>query len=203
MNLKQRVIGVIGTVALCLSLGSGLVSAQSTDEADTNLNVTCPLAASVDVNVTGSFSVDSTHGTGTSADLPGGFNINLDLTCNWSNHFQVAASIGTFAYVGTVPNSNLASSFSGSLFSLTGGTSTYSGVTSLFPLAGAPDVQTNVFQGLPTSDPNVIQQGYLFIFPAAAPGVTSATWDGHLSFLPLNLAQGTYTAPLTVTLTVN
>ena len=199
MNLKHKVLGTVGVVALGLSLTSGIAYAD--DAADTIVDVNCPYTSTVDVNVNGNFAVDSEAGD-TSASLPDGFEIVLDLTCNWSNDFTVGATIGTFEFDGVAPVGS-AQSFSGSHLLLSGGSGVYDGVT--VPLiAGAPNVEANVFELLQTSDPDVIENDTFFgLWGLASPGVTTATWDGSLSLLPLNLAGGQYIAPLTVTLTVN
>jgi hypothetical protein len=206
MNLKQRIVSTIAAGTLLFGATSGLaLAADSTSTADTVVNVTCPVTSTVEVNVNGSFDVDTGAGE-TSATLPGGFEVVLDLTCNWNPLFLVSAGIGTFNYDGTAP-AGMASSFPGGRLTLTNGTGSYAGITNgnlaNGPLAGPPNVIGTVFPGnSSTSGPVIIPSTVFIIFPYAAPGVTTATWDGSLTNLPVNLAGGTYTAPLTVTLSV-
>lgn len=187
-------------------MGGGIVAAQTTDSDDAVVNVTCPQTASIDVNVLGEFSVDATVGSAYyDAHLPGGFQMVMDLSCNWSNDFTVSADISTFNYQGTAP-ANTAASFGGSHLLLDNGSGVYTG-PDIYLLAGPPNVEGSVFEFLQTNDPDVIENGHdtllWFQIPVASPGITTATWDGHLLFLPYNLADGQYVAPLTVNLTVN
>ncbi|MGN6032486.1 MAG: hypothetical protein ACTHQE_12575 [Thermomicrobiales bacterium] len=201
MNLKQRIVSTIAAGALLFGATSGmaLATSTSTDTASTTLNVTCPVTSTVDVNVLGSFSVDPR--VSNSASLTGGFQVIMNLTCNWSNDFEVDATIGAFVYAGTAPSGS-AASFPGSHLTLTNGSGNYSGITSVLPPAGAPNVRSTVFPGPVTSDDMIVNGVFIFI-PYASPGVTTATWDGNLSLLPANLAGGQYVAPLTVTLSVS
>lgn len=223
MNLKKSLVNSLAAASMLFTMAGSIALAADTDSdaADTNLNVTCPHTASVDVNVYGAFSVDATAGASSyNADLPGGFEIVLDLSCNWSNDFAVSADIGSFQFQGTAPSGTV-DMFGGSHLRLDNGSGVYTGPTIQpetyivydVPGAGAPDVEGTVFEFLQTADSDVIEnetdQLMLFGFiplwnvPIASPGVTTATWDGHLIALPANLAGGTYTAPLTVTLTAN
>jgi hypothetical protein len=213
MNLRNKLVSTVGILALSLSLTGGIASAaqggvDATDKADTVVNVTCPYTTSVDVNVLGAFDVTA-GGTATSYSADGvEFEIVMDLTCNWSTNFQVGAKIDEFKFKGNAPK-NSASSFGGSALLLSGGDGVYVGPEmhqGLFGLnAGAPDVQGQVFEGSQKSDSDVIENDTFFFGLAgiASPGKTTATWDGSLSNLPANLAEGQYVAPLTVTLTVN
>lgn len=209
MNLRNKFVNSLAVAALALGVtGSAAFAAPAdTDSADTTLNVTCPVTSTVDVNVYGQFEVDtSTVAPFYDADLAGGFEIVLDLTCNWSTDFAVKATIGTFNHVGPVGPLQ-ASAFGGSHLLLDNGhVVSYTG-PDIYLLAEAPDVEGSVFEFFQTTDPDVIENGvdWLIIFPfaTASPGVTTANWDGHLDALPGNLANGTYVAPLTVELTVN
>lgn len=210
MNISKKFVNFVSAAALMVGMTSGIASAATdTDSADTNLNVTCPATATVDVEVYGNFAVDMTaYQPFFDAHLPGGFEVTMDLTCNWSTDFQVSAEIGTFNHQnpgsiapGTLP------AFGGEHLLLDNGSLTsYSGPDIPF-IAEAPNVEGTVFEFIQTYDPDVIENGYDVFFwwlvPVASPGITVATWDGHLYLLPPNLAEGTYTAPLTVELTVN
>ena len=203
MNLKQRIVTTFAVAALTLGASSSVAFADSTSsEADTVLNVVCPVVATVDVTVTGEFEVDKSQNE-TSASLPGGFQVVLDLTCNWNPLFIVTAHIDDFQYTGGPVPTGQASSFPGGRLTLTNGTGSYVGVTSSFPKAGAPNVISTVFPGNNIdSGPVIVPSTTFIILPYAAPGVTTATWDGSLTNLPNNLATGEYVAPLTVTLSI-
>lgn len=207
MKLRGKLLNTFAATAMLMGMTGGMAfAADDSDSADTNLNVICPVTSQVDVEVNGNFEVNtSSYAPTYDAHLPGGFQITLDLSCNWSTDFQVSATIGTFQFQGVAPPLT-ASAFGGSHLLLDNGSGSYSG-PNIYLLAGPPNVEGTVFEFLQTSDPDVIENGYdTFIFwnvPTASPGVTVATWDGHLYLLPGNLATGTYTAPLTVELTVN
>jgi len=199
MSFRHKLVSTLGIAAIGISLTSGMALAQTTDMDETVVNVTCPYTASVDVE-SAAFSINTAGGQ-QSATIADGVTVKLDLTCNWSNDFQVGASIGAFDYVGTAPSGS-AQSFGGSHFLLTSGSGVYAGPN--VPLiTAAPEVEATVFESFQISDPTVIINDSFLFLDYAAPGVTTATWDSNLALLPLNLAGGAYIAPLTVTLTVN
>jgi hypothetical protein len=209
MNLKQKLVSSVGILALSLSMTAGAAVAKQVDDdmADTVLNVVCPYTQTVDVNVLNSFSINASSGAQYhNASLPGGFEMILDLRCNWSTDFQVDAKIGEFK-LDRAAAPGAVSSFSGRHLDLEKGTYKYEGPTfekGWFQVsAGAPDVQKTVFEGSAITDKAVIEDDSSFFFPQASPGITTAKWDGHLRNLPGNLSDGNYVAPLTVTLAVS
>lgn len=208
MNLRKSFTSVLAASAMLVGMTSGLVSAQAdSDTENTNLNVVCPVTSTVDLTVNGDFTVDmTTFQPLYDAHLPGGFEIEMDLSCNWTTDFQVSAEIGTFTYQDGPVEPGQLPAFGGAHLYWDNGAGVYNG-PDIYLLAGAPNVEGTVFEFLQTNDPDVIENGYdTFIFwnvPVASPGVTVATWDGHLFALPFNLAPGLYTAPLTVELTIS
>src|SRR5699024_4109562 len=65
-----------------------------------------------------------------------------------------------------------------------------------------PDINSVVFPTIFSTEGPMISNGDFFFFDFAAPGVTTAQWDGQLRYLPVNLADGLFEADLTVELTV-
>ena len=152
--------------------------------------------------------------------------MDVNLTCNWSTDWAVTATIGTFQHEdGSVPN-GYQSSFPGWRLSLTDGallpgTAGYDGpvinyeTTALLagPVvsAGPPDVVEDLFgnfnDSVDTSITNGSRAATFFGIPIpftdvpyASPGLSSASWDGQLTNLPVNLYDGKYIAPLTVSM---
>lgn len=203
MNISKKFVNIVSAAAIMVGMTAGIASAQLTDNEDAVLNVTCPSTASVDLTVSGAFELNTTVYQPTYNVSGVDFGIIMDLSCNWSDDFQVSASVGSFIYQGSAP-SGTASWFSGAHLLWDGGTSVYAGPT-IFGFAGAPDVEGTVFEFFETSDPNVINNDEIFfgLIDLAAPGITTASWDGHLNLLPPNLANGQYKAPLTVVLSVS
>lgn len=213
MNFRRNLLSTVGAVAMIGGLFGGIASAQpaDTDTDDAVLVVGCAETATVDIDVVGTFRVDaSVAASSYDATLEDGFRITMDLTCNWSNDFQVSASIDDFEYVGDAP-SGAADSFGGEHLRLDNGSGTYNGPEQ-YLVSGPPNIEGSVFEFFQTDDPDVIENAWDFVFipwvyvgyaPIASPGVTVATWDGSLINLPSNLADGEYVAPLTVELTVN
>lgn len=202
MNLSKKVLNTISAVAILLGMTAGMASAADNDTENTILNVTCPVTPSVTVATSGAFSVDTSSAALTYDAHGVVFTIVMDLTCSWSDDFQVSATIGTFNFQGVAP-AGTQQTLSGAHLLWNGGSGVYVGPT--IPLiSGAPDVEGTVFEFFQVSDPDAIENDTLFgFFDLAAPGVTTATWNGHLIALPGNLAVGQYVAPLTVVLTVN
>lgn len=203
MNISKKFVNIVSAAAILVGMTAGMASAASTDSEDTVLNVTCPVTPSVDVETSGAFTVDASAAAATYNATGVDFTIVLDLTCSWADDFQVSATIGSFDYQGTAP-SGTQQTLSGAHLLWTNGSGVYVG-PSIPLIAGSPDVEGTVFEFLQTSDPDVIENDdQIFgIFDLAAPGVTTATWDGSLIALPGNLAVGQYVAPLTVELTIN
>jgi len=208
MKFGKKIFSFVGAAALLMSAGSGIASAEVLDTGDGEalVNVTCPQATEVTLSVPSAFSVDATSGTGGySASITDGFVISANMTCNWTPGWLVGAGMTDFEYMGTAPTGTV-DSFSNDHLSLNNGELTgYSGPTSLSPAAGAPYVFQNVFPGgwagIPNFDPLAMTTDVI-LFEYASPGVSTAAWDGNLTNLPANLAEGTYQADMIVVLYV-
>jgi hypothetical protein len=215
MNLKNKLVSSVGILALSLSMTAGVAMAAQThsDKEITELNVICIPAATVDVEASGAFSIDRTTNPRVYDATGVKFDVEMDLTCNWSDKFQVDAKIGEFKFDGTLPSGEYAPGFSGAHLRWSGGhVSNYDGITYgspveefLFdvPWAGKPEVSPNAFHGRGTTERGIIENESVLFVKQSSPGVTTATWNGELKQLPPNLANGTYKADLVVTLTVN
>lgn len=213
MNIRKTLFNATVAFAVTFGMAGGaLVGAvDDSDTDDTVVVVGCAETATVDIDIVGKFRIDASSAASSyNASLPGGFRMTLDLTCNWSNDFQVSATIGDFEYDGVAPGSAL-QSFSGAHLRLDNGSGIYTG-PDVYGVAGAPNIESSVFELFETSDPDAVENAWDWIFipfwgffpvPIASPGVTVATWDGSLVNVPGNLADGEYIAPLTVELTVN
>lgn len=200
MNLRKSLLSTFGVAAVVIGMTGGMVGAV--EEAPVNVNFGCESqTGTVDVAVAGAIDVDQFVGNGSLAD---GVTITLDLTCNWSSNFSVSASIGDFEYQGApIANPLLDDNFGGEHFRMSNG-SIVSFDYPIIPLVTmVPDYQTTVFAGPTTVDNDVIEDFDFIIWWLASPGVTVFNWDAEVWGLPVNLAPGTYTAPLTVDLTVN
>lgn len=226
MNLRKNVTNVIATSAILLGMTSGLVSAQPAPE-DTEeavLNMTCPAASFVEVDIDREFSINAADGfsgyigntpyysTNVETDL---VVVELDLTCNWVTDWSVDVVVGDFENPSAPATS--AGSFPGSHLYLRGGDFHglgYEGPTFNYlgllpgPSAGAPEINANVTGGIILgADGQMIDDGsydgWFIDIPRSSPGITTAAWNGQLQFLPANLADGQYIADLTVTLSVD
>lgn len=208
MNLRKTLFSTIGVVAMVGGMFGGIVAAQ--EEADVNVNFGCESQpGSVSVAVAGPIEVDNDDflNSGTLAD---GVTITLDLTCNWSSNFSVSAEIGDFSYTGApIYNPVLDDSFGGEHFRMDNGSITSWDYPLVPGVTALPDFEATVFEGGEMSDGDVIEDPGLWwawiipVFWEASPGITTFTWDAGVYGLPITLAPGTYTAPLTVDLTVN
>lgn len=216
MNLRKTLFSSFAAASLLLGSGGGIALAAiaDTDEAETNLTVSCSPTSTIDLT-TSNFTLNTDGGNTDVAAVPGGFEIVMDLSCNWTTDFQVNAEISSFVHQNPllVPSSQ-ALWFSGDALELTGGTLDYDGVwnANLFagPLAGPPEYQTSIFSGNAVTDGAVIEDAsfwtWFFIWfyvPVASPGISTATYDADLVGLPNNLAPGVYSADMTVELVVN
>lgn len=209
MNIRKTLVSTLATVGLVLS-GAG--SAFADTEADVPVHYGCESTpGSVSVAVDGAIE----YGIG---DLGGGgatVEVTLDLTCNYSSNFSVSAGIGDFTLDGPgTGNPLLTEGFGGEHFRMDNGEVVSIDFVEIPLFTAKPSVQSSVFAGLVTEDDAIVQdQDSWEIFPGvwipfiglfqASPGISVMQWDGSVWFLPVNLTPGTYTAPLTVDLTVN
>lgn len=205
MNPRKSLVSAIAALGLLFGMTGGIASAlPETDQDDAVLNVTCSPAASVDLELNGSFDIDLMvpPGSGGYSDSIGdGAVITVDMTCNHTEGWVVGTAITDFQYDGTAPSGKL-QSFPGNHFYMDGG-----GLTSYTPgpthgPGDAPPVP-NVFVVVPNVPiANIALTTELIFFNWAAPGISVATWDAELSGVPANLAVGTYEADLSVVLYV-
>lgn len=206
MNIRKTLLSTIGAVAIVGGMFGGVVAAD--DSADVQVNFGCESQpGAVYVDVEGPIEVDNDNllNNGSLAD---GVVITLDLTCNWSSNFSVSASIGDFSYTGApIYNPGLLDSFGGEHFRMDNGSITDYDYPLVFGVTALPEYKSTVFAGGVVDEDDVIEDyDTWFIIPVfwlASPGITEITWDAGVYLLPINLAPGTYVAPLTVDLTVN
>ncbi len=214
MNFRNKLVHSIAAATMVLGLGASVAFAGEVDSETKNagLNMICPTTNTVDLTIGGDFTVNAASGfSGSIAGIPyyhsdtltDNFTVVMDLTCNWSDDFSVDAEIGAFNHDGaTTPAPGTVTTFGGSHLYLTSGGGNYVG-PNIFGVTDTPDIETNVFPNIWTTDGPMIENGSFLWLDFAAPGVTTAKWDGQLRFLPANLADGHYEAPLTVTLSVD
>lgn len=211
MNVRKTLVSTLATIGLVFS-GAGAAFADT--EADVPVNYGCESTpGSVAVAVDGAIEYAEGDFSGDGATVQ----VTLDLTCNYSANFKVSAGIGDFTLDGpSTGNPLLSTGFGGEHFRMDNGHVVSIDFVEIPGFTSAPDVQSTVFGGFVTEEDAIVQDddsitwvptpwGWFPILGLfqASPGVTVMEWDGSVHFLPLNLTPGTYTAPLTVDLTVN
>lgn len=208
MNLRKTFLSTVGAVALVGSMFAGVANAQ--EEADVPVNYGCAsTAGSVSVAVSGEIDYGLFESSGDGASVA----VTLDLTCNFSSNFNVSATIGDFSLQGPGSgNPLMATGFGGEHFRMDNGEVASVDFDIIPGFTAEPDVQETVFAGLVTEEDAIIEDDdsttWIGWFPVigvwqASPGISVVEWDASVHYLPLNLTPGTYTAPLTVDLTVN
>lgn len=207
MNLRKAIVSTFAAAGLVIGMGGGLASAA---EADVTVNYGCastPGSVSVAVDGTIDYGMYDSSGGGAVVE------VTLDLTCNYSSNFSVSATIGSFGLTGPGSgNPLMATGFGGEHFRMDNGAVESINFPEVAGFTKRPDVQPTVFAGLVTSEDAIIEDNdswsWIGWFPVigiwqASPGISVVEWDASVHFLPINLTPGTYTAPLTVDLTVN
>ena len=193
--------------AIVLISAAGLLADDSATE-PTHLNVTCPVAGTVELTVDNAFSADATSAVGATIDsdlLVDNFGLSVDMNCDWSIGWYLNASITDFEYESTAPAGTV-QNFDGDLLTLSDGAVTgYDGPTVLtpilgFPVAKAPNAVSSPVWNLPIG--GAWSVWIIFPVPHAAPGISTFEWDGQILGMPANLAEGQYTADLTIDLIV-
>lgn len=223
MNLRRKILSVFATSSIVLGMTAGMAVAQDFDyaEGETQLEVTCAPTTGIELAVGGPFTINTTDGDA-GVGSQGGFEFELDLTCNWSTDFEVNAEISDFVHADweNVILTNQAASFDGGRLTLTGGSREYNGVVGLVDIgngailstAGPPAYVSTVFSGDSSYTDNAIEDQsesvtfwgiVINLVDAASPGVTTVSYTGNLDTSGLLLAQGTYEADLTLELIVN
>lgn len=203
MELRKRLMAIVGITALMMSMTAGMASAQATDTAGASVILNC--AAPMTVELSGDIDFGTVNLIAENGATGGTLGLTVNMGCYWGP-WSVDASITNF----TAPV--FGGVFSASHFSLLD-----PDVTSYFlnPLDGPfnicePDANAGIFDGsgdggtiLETSESLVT---WLLCPPlvidthAAAPFTTTATYTPTLSGLSPFLPSGTYTATLTVDL---
>lgn len=208
MNLRKSMFSTLGAAALVFGMTGAAVLA---DEADVTVDYGCastPGSVAVDVNGVIDYGIDDYSGDGATVV------VTLDLTCNFSANFNVSAQIGGFSLDGPgTGNPIMATGFGSEHFRMDNGAVSSIDFPEIPGFTSAPDVQETVFGGLVTEEDRIVEDDdswdyFLGFIPVlgifdASPGISVVEWDASVHFLPLNLTPGTYTAPLTVDLTVN
>ena len=209
MELRNRIVGAVGTTALLLGMTVGIASAQ-TSSVDTSVYVECPDLAEVTLGVGGGGGIfdpivldtnnTSNNDTQTAAD---DFIVTVDMGY-YLGPWQVNADITAFV-------AGPLQFFPGTHFSLGDSEVTVSTSGPLQPLFG-PDANDAVFIPAPwaggTGANAIFETASNWItwwnpnddFPA--PFVSEAVYTGYLDNLPV-VPTGNYVAELTVELTTD
>ena len=207
MNLKKSLVSFMAASALVLTSAAGVLADDSSTQ-PTHLNVTCPVAGTVELTVNGAFSADATSAGGATIDsdlLVDNFELSVDMNCDWSTGWYLNASITDFEFESTAPVGTV-QNFDGDLLTLSGGEVTgYDGPTVLTPLLGWPIAKAPNAVSSPVWNFPIGGAWSVWIIvpvPHAAPGISTFEWDGQILDMPANLAEGQYTADLTIDLVV-
>jgi len=208
MELRNRIVGAIGTVALFTGMTAGVAFAD-TATIPTSVQVTCPTPASVELSGDGTFApINNILTQDDTSTAPGAFVVTVDMGCYWGP-WQVNAEVSAFV-------AGPLQFFSGDHFALEDAT-----VESYFndPFDGpfdilaptASDAEFAPIPGFPIGDAageNAIfetTEVFFWIFQLPdipAPFVSEASYTGTLTDLPF-LLSGNYSATLTVELTTD
>lgn len=209
MELKKKLLGIVGVAAMTVGMTAGVATAQSVDTATGSVTISCPHPATVQLG--GDFVFDpiaDIYAQDDTQTANGAIDITVNMGCYWGP-WQVGAQTSNFTAPGGF--------FSASHFSLQDAavTSYYldgiDGPGDIFE----PDANDAYFSS--SSDEDVIletSENFLTFWIAnddfAAPFVTTAEYTGHLTNLPVPvlIALGvtntmTFTNTLTVELTLD
>lgn len=200
MELRNRIVGAIGATALLLGMTAGLASAQVVDTDSTEASVIIDCAAPLTVEIGGSAAmadIDDIFTQNDTSTAPGGIGLTVDMGCYWGP-WQVNASVTNFS-------AGPGRWFSADHFSLQDATvETYflDPIDTPWDLL-EPTANDAYFWGAGDEDTILETSENWFFFwqlpDTPAPFVTTASYTGHLTDLPIVL-PGTYTATLTVEL---
>ncbi len=201
MELRNRIVGAVGAAALMIGMSVGIASAQSSDSIETSVQIGCPAVATVELGgnatmapITNIFEQDYTQ------TASGAIQLEVDMGC-YLGPWQVNASITNFS-------AGPGEWFSADHFSLQDATvETYflDSIDTPFDFL-APTANDAYFWGAGDED-TILETTENWFFwwqlpDTPAPFVTTASYTGHLDDLPI-LAEGEYTATLTVELTTD
>lgn len=201
MELRNRIVGAVGTSALLLGMSMGIVSAQvvSTDTIQTSVDVSC--VAPMTVVIGGNATMDPITDIFTDNDTQtgaGAIDVTVNMGC-YLGDWQVNASVTNFS-------AGPGQWFGADHFSLEDATvDSYflDPLDTVFDLA-EPTANDAYFFG-PADEDTILETQENFFFwlifgqDVPAPFETTASYTGHLEDLPW-LLSGNYTATLTVEL---
>lgn len=202
MELKNKLVGIVGAAAMVVGLTAGIATAQVTDTASmpTSVQITCPTPAQVYLSGDATFApIANILTQDDTSTAPNSIDLLVDMGCYWGP-WQVNAQVSNF-----IAGPGLW--FSSSHLSLEDAT-----VESYFldPIDGPfdllePTANDADFFG-PADQDVILETTEVFVFwpfPAIvdlpAPFVTTASYTGVLTDLPIVLS-GNYVATLTVEL---
>lgn len=208
MELRNKVFGVVSTLAIGLSLTAGVAFAADEATIPVSLSVVCSELSDITITGDGTFDeIDIANGDDSSQTAENALTVTVDKGCDLGP-WHVDAEVSRFG----TSNSIFTPWFSGDHFSLEAGP-----VTSFFGdtfLTDPPTANSSEFEpiaGFPVGDAgsespifettNLVVFGFPTPFDYAAPFVSTAQFTGHLDGLDdLPLADAEYSATLTVIL---